>query len=410
MRRSVTIPLFASLGASLLLAACTPQDSPLAETPPRLKGNQVAATGRADQIALGGHGEFFDADMRRIVLTENALIAMQDDLMQRLDMPVAAVDPRIAKLLASQRLSAAERYWLRGAAIRSHLAKRDDKDGQRLALINDLLLQRSGRFRGLLLSDARLARLRELLGLAELPFIGTNYMLRCRSADVPIPPDFATGGTDWKNQGALVTNLVSPGEYAGVYTFHDPQKRGACVALPRGSGAPGSLMGIICQSATTGAACFWDNKLRSAGPGATAIGWANMTVRIRDLQDGDSLRENCTGCHTGNNVYLVMPDDPTWAKLLRRNMVGTDHGNFTLRVKGSTDASSPAGSGSTFRYVPISSQAGWTNTVNQPGCANGCHEGANPNVSAYWDSASPRPSMPPACASGGVNNCYVDPF
>jgi hypothetical protein len=67
MRRSVTIPLFASLGASLLLAACTPQDSPLAETPPRLKGNQVAATGRADQIALGGHGEFFDADMRRIV-------------------------------------------------------------------------------------------------------------------------------------------------------------------------------------------------------------------------------------------------------------------------------------------------------------------------------------------------------
>jgi hypothetical protein len=135
-----------------------------------------------------------------------------------------------------------------------------------------------------------------------------------------------------------------------------------------------------------------------------------MTVRIRDLQDGDSLRENCTGCHTGNNVYLVMPDDPTWAKLLRRNMVGTDHGNFTLRVKGSTDASSPAGSGSTFRYVPISSQAGWTNTVNQPGCANGCHEGANPNVSAYWDSASPRPSMPPACASGGVNNCYVDPF
>lgn len=413
MRRSVTIPLFASLGASLLLAACTPKDSPLAETPLRKLAGDIAATGNPDQIAVAGHGELFDAEMRRIVLSEKALIAMQDGLLKRLDGDDAMLDPRLSKLLGTPNISQAERFWLRGAIISSTLAKKDDKASQRLLLVNDYILQRSWRFRLLRLEDARLARLRELLGRLMLPLDATDYIRRCRQAGVPLPPDFATGGTDWKNQGALVTNVLSPGAYAGVYTFHSPTVRGACVALPRGSGGPGSLMGIICQSAITGAACFWDNKLRSGGPAAPAIGWANMTVRIADLQDADNLSENCTECHTGNNVYVVMPDDPTWGKLLRRNMVGTDHGNFTLRVKNSTNSSSPAGSGSPFRYTPISSQATWGNTVNAPGCASGCHEGANAEVEARWRRLpSPPPMAPsgPACASSGVGNCYVDPF
>lgn len=410
MNDHAKILLGLAAGAALLVSSCAPTDKPIAEAPPRNPSRDVAATGDPNQIAVAGHGELFDADMRRIVLSEKSLIAIQDGLMKRLDGDDAMLDPRLPKLLATRGISQAERFWLRGAMISSKLAKNDDKASQRLLLVNDYILQRSWRFRLLRLEDARLARLRELLGRLILPLDATDYIRRCRQAGVPIPPDFATSGTDWKNQGALVTNVLSPGQFAGAYTFHSPTVRGACVALPRGGGGPGSLMGIICQSAITGAACFWDNKLRSGGPTAPAIGWANMTVRIADLQDADNLRENCTECHTGNNVYVVMPDDPTWGKLLRRNMVGTDHGNFTLRVKNSTNSSSPAGSGSPFRYTPISSQAAWANTVNQPGCANGCHEGANAEVTRRYNLLSAPPTMPPGCASGGVARCYVDPF
>jgi hypothetical protein len=120
-------------------------------------------------------------------------------------------------------------------------------------------------------------------------------------------------------------------DYAGVFTYHDRTVRGACVALPRESGNAGSPAGIICQSATTGAACFWDNKLRSAGPSAPFLGWRNLTLRIADLQDGDNLSDNCTRCHSGNNVYLVTPDDPTWGRLLRRSKGSRSQGSWRRR-------------------------------------------------------------------------------
>ena len=120
MRRSVTIPLFASLGASLLLAACTPQDSPLAETPPRLKGNQVAATGRADQIALGGHGEFFDADMRRIVLTEGGFDAPSSATAQVCIVPVQGGVPGAQRVLIRANRSGA--LTARERAVAEHYA------------------------------------------------------------------------------------------------------------------------------------------------------------------------------------------------------------------------------------------------------------------------------------------------
>jgi hypothetical protein len=414
MTNTLQIGLASIVAGTLLLAGCTPKDGPVANKPSPGKGSDVAATGNPDQIAIAGHGELFDADMHRIILTEKSLIAMQDGLLKRLGDSRDGVDPRLVKMIETPQLLASERFWLRGALISAMLAKREDKASQRLLLVNDYILQRSARFRVYRLSPELLERIRDLLGRLATPFGETDYTRRCREAKVPIPPTFATGGSKWINQGALTTNVLSPGEYAGVYTYHDPAVRGACVALPRGGGGPGSLMGIICQSAETGAACFWDNKLRSGGPSAPPIGWASMTIRISDLQDGDNLRENCTSCHTGNNVYVVMPDDPTWGKLLRRNMAGTDHGNFTLRARSATDASSPSGSGSSFRYTPISDQ-GWANGINQPGCASGCHEGANGNVTTRWQALSSPPPMPPACSrQPGLptdgERCYVNPF
>ena len=412
----MTMTMHAAVAAALgavLLVGCTPSGTPIVDAPPRKDERDVAATGDPAQIVTAGHGELFDSDMRRVIVDEKSLIFMQDGLMKRVD--TAAVDPRLRKLASESNITVAERFWLRGAMINAALERRDDRASRQMMQVNDLLLQRSGRFREFILSPALLAKLREFFGrLVELAN-ATDYIRRCRAAGVPIPPDFATTGTHWEYQGNLATNLLGRSAFAGVYTYHDPDVRGACVALPRGSGDAGSASGIICQSATTGAACFWDNKLRSGGPTAPFMGWRNLTLRIADLQDGDNLRNDCTECHSGNNVFVVLPDDPTWGRLLRRSMAGVDHGNFTLRVRNSSDATSPSGSGSSFRYVPISSQ-GWVNRSNAPGCAESCHEGVTLDVRDLWANHPPAsPLMPPACSQrpgtpNDVERCYVNPF
>ena len=401
-----------SLAALLLTAGCTPAAPP--STNRVVERTDILASGDPDQIAHSGHGMVFDAKMRRIMITDKSLLAMQETLFHRLKVDAADTDPALIKQLSSGNLTSAEHFWLRGAQINSLLAKRGDPDSQRLMRINLLLLQNSWRSFDLRLNSTMMERIRELLGPLVLPGEKTDYMERCRAAGVPVPPDFSTTSAEWQDQGALVTNLLEPGVYAGVFTYHDPKIRGACVALPRGDGTAGSAAGIICQSAETGAACFWDNLLRSGGPTAAPLGWRNTTLRIANLQDGDNLADNCTRCHSGNNVYLVSPDDPTWGRLLRRTMAGTDHGNFTLRVRNSTDASSPAESGGTFRYVPISNQ-GWVNNRIAPNCTEGCHEGISEEIMMRWNAHVPIPPMPPICslqagAPENVERCYVNPF
>jgi hypothetical protein len=226
--------------------------------------------------------------------------------------------------------------------------------------------------------------------------VDTPYMADCRVHGVPIPPDWAESGTAWILQGNLKdgTNLLQPGQNAFVWTYSDPNVRGACIALPRGSGGPGSLAGIICQSATTGHACFWDNKLRT-NP-AVAVGWSAQTLQISKLVDGSNLSENCTSCHRGDNVFLISPDDPTWRKVLTGTLSNPSTSlligpNFTTRVEG------------VARYIPLSTippRAGWENPA-ATGCAGACH--GNPVLGF---SNVPNP-MPPHCATSGVaDNCY----
>ncbi len=227
--------------------------------------------------------------------------------------------------------------------------------------------------------------------------VDTPYMAQCRAQGVPIPPDWAETGTPWVLQGNLRTgtNLLQPGQDAFVWTYSDPTVRGACIALPRGNGGSGSLAGFICQSATTGAACFWDNMPKNnQRPGI--LGWRNQTLRIADLADGSNLTGVtgvCTNCHRGNNAFLISPDDSTWAKVLRGPLVTSFGSTFTTRVEASSD-----NTGGHPRYVSIT-QPGWSNTLLAVGCAGACHE--QPTVNA--------PPMPPICAAGGVENCYGHP-
>lgn len=179
-----------------------------------------------------------------------------------------------------------------------------------------------------------------------------DYTATCRENDVPIPPDW--GSDLWIHQGTATTDFLAS-RRTEVYAYEDPDVAGACMALPRWSlGASGSeyiqFLGIICQSKTTGKACFWDNISKETGTRIT--GDEDLTFKISDIQNGDNLAENCTECHRGKNVFLIHPDTPI-------------------------DISDDYDIDPNVRYQPVSAQ-GWTNPpafaeLGDGACAS-CHE------------------------------------
>jgi len=240
----------------------------------------------------------------------------------------------------------------------------------------------------------------------------TDYMAFCRRGRVPIPPDWSVSTTEWQFQGNLGTgtNLLQPGINAQVWTYNDPFRRGACIALPRGGGGQrGGLAGIICQSAATGKACFWDSRKRDNNDPmkqTPVMDWASQTLKISELKDASNLTEpgsgRCTDCHRGENVFLVAPDDPTWTKVMRGPLVTTPGSKFTVRVEASPDVA-----GGHPRYVPVTyptNRPDWVNTFSEGGCGGSCHERADD----FQARGIPvTPPMPAACATGGdPANCY----
>jgi hypothetical protein len=145
--------------------------------------------------------------------------------------------------------------------------------------------------------------------VAQQGLTGQTYIDQCVANEVPIPPDWKS--PSWVFQGDLPQSLgfVNISDGIKVFTYEDPAVPGLCVALPRVNRVAGGdeifAMGIICQSATTGKACFWDNL---DAMGRKIRGPIDSTpMRIADLQNGDVLRENCTECHRGENVFVVHP-------------------------------------------------------------------------------------------------------
>lgn len=399
------IALVGALAFFVAIASCRPPTPP----PP---ANQPGM----ERIAIVGHGIAFDSKMSEIRIDLKTIQAMQSALESRLgDAVSAGVDKAFAdriKAAMAQAKSDEERVLLNGAMLSRRLERADKKVRLTYDWRNRFLIERSRslldrRFRGQYqLSESVLRLLREVLIRAGL--IDTDYIAECRAEHVPVPPNFSmVGSTGWIRQGALTYNILSPGNPADVWTWTDPARRGACIALPRDNGGDGSVAGIICQSASTGKACIWDNMLRG-DPTDRRIPAATETMVIRNLQDGRTLAEGspCTGCHTGNNIYLMSPDDPTWAKVLR----GLDGPQptprtFTTVVEPQTD--SPGGP----RFTPIA-HASWVNPPLTAGCGGSCHAGPNSAVQDMWSllSDAQRPPMPPACATGGnYRNCYGTP-
>lgn len=370
------------------------------------------------RMTLSGHGVLFDAEGRRVILKDSEIEPIQKELLKaametqpdpklspeiavKLKEFIAGLEPNLGAENKPLDASFARHMLILAKAYRLPDGQRSNILWRTEYILNHHLLR--GKRLEDLISTSLIAdwkRINEILANA----LQTTYMIDCRNAGVPVPPNFSIAGSSWTRQGQLSQNLLSPGNVAEVWTWSPPSGRGACIALPRRSGpnssSPASVAGIICQGATTGNACFWDNLDRTTGQ---MIPWDVQPLRINQLKDGSNLAQNCTGCHRGNNVYLVAPDDPTWCRLLRGGKPGAgcaapggaDAANLTLSVEAAVNTV-PVGGVVHPRYQPLSgtpARIGWVNN-EMAGCGGTCHLGGG---------AVTMPSpMPPAC---GVN-CY----
>lgn len=159
-----------------------------------------------------------------------------------------------------------------------------------------------------------------------------DYMTECHNTHlVPLPPVWnpTSGVNQWTRRGELVTPFSQGALYpkVQVWTYESTSPQGVCYALPRmNSGGDINtdieLLGIICQSEQTGKACFWDNVERPTGApsrgetdeairrpgtveGIRIRGLATRGLDPVNMRDGYNLKENCTECHRGSNVFLV---------------------------------------------------------------------------------------------------------
>ncbi len=250
-----------------------------------------------------------------------------------------------------------------------------------------------------------------------------NYLETCRTNGVPIPPDWTRSSSEWESHGNLKTILLTPNSldeapvdetsFASVWSYAPPQRRGACIALGRSSGS----FQIICQSATTGYACFWGNDTHSPNTRWTPESSEVRIASLRDPAQGfPSETVPCTDCHRGNNAFLYAPDDPAWATVLRPERARP---MFTTRVE-QPISHQPDSSGeatrSSPRFIPI---GGKSMNLDNPlptvtGCSGSCHElhvamlKKNYSVEGYV--RIPRP-MGPNCAAHSppddpTRNCY----
>lgn len=251
----------------------------------------------------------------------------------------------------------------------------------------------------------------------------TEYMKTCRANNVPVPPAWKSSASEWEHHGNLTTILLTPNHldkvqadsttFASVWSYASPTVRGACLALGRNGGT----FQVICQSAATGHACFWGND-----PSSSSSSWTPETAEItmsslRDPEQGfASGTVPCTECHRGTNAFLVAPDDPTWATVLRPAQARP---TFTTRVEQSSPPEQ-AGSGgipiTNPRFIPI---GGKTVALNNPlptipGCSGACHESHYEILDKGHTTEGyvriPRP-MGPNCAryspdNDPTRNCY----
>lgn len=340
--------------------------------PPIVEANRL----RFSAIAVAYHGMLLDQELKEIKLDRRGLEAMQDSIFQSL-IAERRLDPKDFKFpipnlseiqspLSKEAVyafteradfSTDERLLAKLAFIQAGIDAAPSQERVELQWRFDVLNER-------LVGELNLgpepgARLRRgftealppeiqqrLIALMAKWFRTTEYMAECRRNSVPLPPDWPTG-SGWVNRGTLPFkfNFLSSGPDTEVWVHETAG--GLCYALPRKNGAVVNLLGIICQSKSTGKACFWDNIDAAT---SRRISGEGITLAINRLKDGSNLAENCTNCHRGANAFIVHPETPLGSPSERDPLV---------------------------RYSPIG-QVGWTNppplSAQGSGACSNCHE------------------------------------
>lgn len=298
----------------------------------------------ADWIETPYHGLVYDANLEPIKINEDTAEQILDSMFEIL---VKNTDPEALKkyegdlieLYTFKELEDKERLLLKAVVNQAVLAVTSDKLKQKYEWRYHLVRERVN---GLVHYDKidysdLFRKLIEPYRLPDhwwryIPPIENAYIKSCKASGVPIPPNWPSN--QWVRQGDL--NLSFLGGSAEVYAYNDPNVPGACIALPRENANNVNLLGIICQSAQTGKACFWDN-IDAAGNKITG---ANVRLTVNNIKNGSNLAENCTMCHRGDNVFLIHP--------------GT---TLQLPAPYQTSLTPPT------RYSPIG-QANWSNPAN----------------------------------------------
>ncbi|HVZ71418.1 MAG TPA: malectin domain-containing carbohydrate-binding protein [Polyangia bacterium] len=199
---------------------------------------------------------------------------------------------------------------------------------------------------------------------------GTAYAKQCQQQLVPLPPSFGGSGTcaacfqgtgsctgckagAWTYSGQLSPretqqSFNGPGQVEMFYyESTDASAPGLCMmAARKGGDLPLDFAGVICQSAFTGAECFWDlgdySKLTWNGNGGTANEDGHMFVPTTALVvtsttsssttwvGGASLtadntahqyQNECSDCHAGRNGFNNHPMTAT--DLPGRGLIGS---------------------------------------------------------------------------------------
>ena len=347
----------------------------------------------ADWIQFSYHGLLLDSNLDVIEMTPDTVAKIQGSIYSVLQSSARAEALKkrgreLKSALFVRDFEGQERLFARGLALDTLLAESDQQVRERYGWRAKLL---SG-FTALRVTSAVSSKLAARVQQLSLPADvlqpeppRSEYVEACRAQQVPIPPDWPN--PKWISQGPLAFVFISGTLDAEVFAYKDPAVPGVCYALPRRSGASIELLGIICQSATTGKACFWDNKTADGTP----ITGPDITLDIDTIANGMTLQENCTSCHRGDNVFNIHPG--TALDLSRADAPG---GPYV------TEIFDP--NGTQIRYTPIG-QPHWSNpeplflvppSQGQRSCT-GCH--SLPQISPEYCSSVLRMAalgtMPP---------------
>jgi hypothetical protein len=323
---------FVTMSVALLLVIATLLSQPASSS--------AQMPGQADEpIAFIGHGAMFDKNGKEIEVTPEFIESTQqyylDRLYQRASQEQKArFDQEKARLLEGRQWDKQSTLIANAALLDLLIKEVKPEQAHLLQGKNNLIRYRlrkhlAGPQAGtpftlpdtlneLLKQGEKSDKVdRDVRGFSTM-LSGQAYIDECAASGVPIPPTW--GSSQWQFTGALtdaqefIGNTPGRETEARVFKYESTTPEGACIALPRvdgnGSGSTIELLGIICLGKATGKACFWDNQ-QSDVQFDIPVG---DSVPLLDFAGGAELLGGtggvCTGCHAGENPFVLHPGTP----------------------------------------------------------------------------------------------------